>query len=294
MFFTVVVYKLLARAYGLDKGVVMFKTFVKLVLWGACAVVPVSCMAMSLPKPVVPSQTVNVAESIEDKTVALVSFEKDNDSERGVKKGEATPYCTGVWITNDLILTAEHCVDDIDKPKELMLIEQIMTPSDLASVGLPEWDPTGKPVTYGVKADVSQGNTLTNTYQATVSATDKEHDLALVKTEGLSPKHSCAALREGTIHDGEDVNIVGQTIGEWYTYMHGFVSSTRVDYNGAKGMKFTVLQVSAPAWFGNSGGGAWDSQGNLIGIMSYVSGKAPNMGFFSHRDNVRAFLAKNM
>ena len=44
-----------------------------------------------------------IVDSITDKTVALVK--KDSD-------GDYVPYCGGVWVGKNLILTAFHCIEE--------------------------------------------------------------------------------------------------------------------------------------------------------------------------------------
>ena len=83
--------------------------------------------------------------------------------------------------------------------------------------------------------------------------------------------------------------IVGHTTGLWWTYIEGDVSSSRTHVG-----KFSkLLQISSPAWFGNSGGGAFNEDGKLVGISSWIYTKAPMVTFFVHGDVIRSFLVKN-
>jgi S1-C subfamily serine protease len=50
------------------------------------------------------------------------------------------------------------------------------------------------------------------------------------------------------------------------------------------------MQVSAPVWFGNSGGGAFNDEGEIVGIASFIM-KGPSLGFFIPVDSIRPFLA---
>jgi S1-C subfamily serine protease len=49
------------------------------------------------------------------------------------------------------------------------------------------------------------------------------------------------------------------------------------------------MQVSAPIWYGNSGGGAFDAEGSLVGIASFKA-LAPNVAFYVHLETIREFL----
>ena len=163
------------------------------------------------------------------------------------------PYCTGVWVEQTKILTARHCVDD-----EPMLI-------------------------YAVYDDDE------NLRVAHLVAEDPENDLALLTTDPQgTPNHPITKLAN-EVWVGEHVNIIGHTTGLWWTYIEGVISSSRKSEEGKK----SALQISSPAWFGNSGGGAFDDEGNLVGISSWVSTRAPMMSFFIHRSVIEKFLKEN-
>jgi S1-C subfamily serine protease len=128
-----------------------------------------------------------------------------------------------------------------------------------------------------------------------VLAIDAEHDLALISAENIPVNHPIATvLNTQTIHDGDRVHIVGHTIGLWWTYCEGNVSSMWANIKGPTGIEVQALQISSPAWFGNSGGGAYDERGNLIGIASWVTTRAPNISFFVHHDEIVTFLQKHL
>ena len=63
--------------------------------------------------------------------------------------------------------------------------------------------------------------------------------------------------------------------------------------NGSVPIYTKTLQISSPAWRGNSGGGAFDADGKLIGISSWVSARGPMLGFFIHRDEIEKFLKES-
>jgi S1-C subfamily serine protease len=46
-------------------------------------------------------------------------------------------------------------------------------------------------------------------------------------------------------------------------------------------------------YFGNSGGGAFNDYGELVGIADWIK-RAPEMGFFVHLDTIRSFLDTNL
>jgi S1-C subfamily serine protease len=93
------------------------------------------------------------------------------------------------------------------------------------------------------------------------------------------------------IHDGDEVDVVGSTVGLPFTCFHGQVAATRVfDESPFKTLQLQVAGVN----HGNSGGGAFDSHGALIGIADFMYGRGEEtmqgMAFFVHRDSIFTFL----
>jgi len=222
--------------------------------------------------------TANAAERAEAMSVALASIDED---------GEARADCGGVWIDQYTILTAFHCVADLGRPPVTDLLEQLL--QGLGDSVPPElrtwtavWDPTGQPEPYFLKGDKV-------TKRAVVAYFDRKLDLALLEDVN-PPPHAVAHLGRTCLRDGEEVDVVGSPSGFAFSYSHGYISST---IDGAPGKQFKTLEIAAPIWFGNSGGGAFDANGDLAGIADYMAssghGVAP-MGFFIHRDVVRDFL----
>ena len=174
------------------------------------------------------------------------------------------PSCSGVWVDADVVLTAAHCADDPDVPFVL-----ISTLDDYAH---------------------------DKVRPATILASDPEVDLALltVDTTGLPP-HPIARLSTQTPFPGNEVNIIGHTVGLDWTYSHGYVAAIREDLSGPGDKLFKkALQISAPVWMGNSGGGAFDENGGLIGISSWVSKNGPHLAFFVHVDLIELFMVKQL
>lgn len=168
--------------------------------------------------------------------------------------------CSGVWIDLDVILTAAHCVDDPEAPFII-----IATHDDFKEKKV-------RP--------------------AVVLAADKTIDLALlvVETKDLQP-HPVVDTALKAILPGDEVHIMGHPVGYLWTYAHGYVSAVREDMEGPNGTSFKkVLQVSAPVWMGNSGGGAFDKNGRLIGISSWISKSGPSLSFFIHKEVIEQFM----
>lgn len=197
-----------------------------------------------------------------DSTVALVTESSDSLS-------EYYTYCSGVWITSNKFLTAKHCVDRDNKRV------------------------VGSLVRFKTRREVNiAGNQLTTNspHWGMVWAIDEKHDLALVSAidNGV---HGIVSIKDGDIEVGDEIKVVGHTSGLQYTYLVGVISSIRINMDSD--MNGKLLQVSVPAFRGNSGGGVFDQDGNLLGICSTLYVRAPNVVFFIHRDEIVQFLQES-
>jgi len=171
-------------------------------------------------------------------------------------QGMNIPVCTGVWVGKSEILTAAHCVED-----ELV-------------------------INYTTADDFNQDKIR----KATLVGIDKEVDLALL----LAPSddnHPVVIISKEVTSTGDELDIVGHPVGYAWTYMKGHVSAIR-DMRGPVGREKKVFQASASVWMGVSGGGAFDTNGNLVGICSWISKNGPNLAFFIHKDELQDFLKK--
>lgn len=118
---------------------------------------------------------------------------------------------------------------------------------------------------------------------------DKELDLATVKPLGETSSHRIAKIIQEPINAGQLLHIVGHTVGITWSYSRGYVANSR-KIEGPNAVVINTIQASAPVWKGNSGGGAFDSDGHLVGICSWIDTRAPNISFFIHHDEILKFL----
>jgi len=215
-----------------------------------------SCSTFAAP-PAQQLETFNLAEMLQRTTVALVH--RDDE-------GYLRAHCAGVWINTNIILTAAHCVDN-----------------DTNVV-------VGDKVEYLVYEDVGDLVELNNvkSRSGVVIKFNKEIDLAMIGTIN-TPKHFITLRGQRRIRVGEHVNVVGQTAGLWFSFSEGVVGHLPRTMIGANDKMNVYLQVSAPVWFGNSGGAVWDDNGNLLGIASFIT-RAPNMAFFVDRSIIEKFI----
>lgn len=256
-----------------------------------------SCCVFNVAKR--PTQKMSLADKLEQKTVALVHHVvKDEDGDMIPAKpttpgATLIPYCTGTWLTKDTFLTAGHCVEELGKPFDQAVLEHMIPRSNWKAVGIEDWSPVGQSTLYSARGDVRDTETglFTSTHVGIVLAYDGDHDLALVQAAKNStvPEHDVATVAKSA-RIGEEVHIVGHTVGLWWSYTHGYVAQIRPQMSNVSEHKMNTLQVSAPVYFGNSGGGAFNNDGELVGVMSWIR-KGPNLGFFVRYDEVERLLS---
>lgn len=127
----------------------------------------------------------------------------------------------------------------------------------------------------GVKGNFSKK------YKATIIATDKYNDLALLQIAdgSFNGFGSIPYNVKTSVSDvGEDVFVLGypltSTMGDEIKLTTGVISS-KTGFQG----DVSLYQISAPIQPGNSGGPLFDNKGNLIGIVNAKHKGAENVGY---------------
>lgn len=129
-----------------------------------------------------------------------------------------------------------------------------------------------------------------NNYSATVVASDKFNDLALLRVNGvtITSANIPYSVKTSTSDVGEDVFVLGYpltaTMGDEVKLTTGVVSS-KTGFQG----DVSLYQISAPIQPGNSGGPLFDGHGNVIGIVSAKHRGAENVGYA-----IKASYLKNL
>ncbi len=224
-------------------------------LSGACttaALVPKE--ALSVPVAVT---HVDMAEVLSARTVALVMHSSD---------GETRAYCSGVWVSEHGILTANHCFP----------MKQI-----------------GDLVEYVVRSDVFAGSSPRANdeivgHASLVVGRDETHDLVLLSAL-LPPPHGVAGISIERIAQGLPVQAMGQPLGLWWSYSSGEVAAVRSIPN-ALGNEMLLIQATVPISPGSSGGGLYDERGDLLGITHGSFNEGQCLNLFIHRDYLVALL----
>lgn len=219
-----------------------------------------------------PTKTEQLVQHLQDSTVALVTTTED---------GDYYTYCAGVWISPHKIITAKHCVEAMAPSYEVFGIE------------FPAPDLAGLVLKFRTRDEIDElkipGIDNPQIHYAMVLAYDPNNDIAILSTVD-DLKHDIAEISQDKIYDGLPVNIVGHTAGFAYTYMTGIVSKTRLLEDDGTYEK--VLQITTSIYKGNSGGGAYDPEGKLIGICSSFNARVQSMSFFVHKDTIWELIQK--
>lgn len=229
-----------------------------------------SCCTANIQPQTPPLTGPQIAKLTSDYTVALV-YTYNNVTK---------PICTGVWVSRSVILTANHCVEGLAELIEALEGEHV--------------DPRGLAVSYILANEVVEvGKEPAAIHKSTAFALYKSNDIALLKVVNPDsvPDHGIAQLAEKTPEQGEHLNIMGHVKGYYWSFITGTVSAYRKELPVAKtlGIDGPFMQASAPVYFGNSGGGAFNDKAELVGIVSFILA-APNTTCFIHLETVRGIL----
>ena len=182
-------------------------------------------------------------------TVALIDEDQD-------------AYCSGTWISDEMILTAAHCVSVRVPPMFKGLIE--------------EPDPIGDPVDYATREEPRQA------HKGFVARVDKEHDIALVRA--LAPQaHAVAKVAKGSPAISEPVYCVGHEYGLEWSFQKGYVQAYRTD----EGVR--EMQMAIAAGGGDSGAAVFNENGEIVGVVQKMI-RGSSITFALHRDHVAEFL----
>ena len=128
-------------------------------------------------------------------------------------------------------------------------------------------------------------------YEATVVGTDPKTDLALIKVDGRDFPHVRFARQRPRV--GNWVIAIGNPYGLGGTVTAGIVSAEGRDIGAGPYDDF--IQIDAPINRGNSGGPAFDVNGDVIGVNTAIfspSGGSVGIGFDIPADTAKAVIAE--
>jgi serine protease Do len=127
------------------------------------------------------------------------------------------------------------------------------------------------------------------TYTAKVIGTDARTDLALIKVEGGS-NFPFAKLSDGKPRIGDWVLAVGNPFGLGGTVTAGIVSASGRDIGNGPYDDF--IQIDAPVNKGNSGGPAFNTEGEVMGVNTAIY--SPSGGSVGIAFSIPAATVKNV
>jgi len=129
-------------------------------------------------------------------------------------------------------------------------------------------------------------------YKAKVIGTDARTDLALIKVEGGSD-FPFAKLSDGKPRIGDWVLAVGNPFGLGGTVTAGIVSASGRDIGNGPYDDF--IQIDAPVNKGNSGGPAFNTEGEVMGVNTAIyspSGGSVGIAFSIPASTVKSVIAQ--
>ena len=181
------------------------------------------------------------AQFLDVRSVALTAWSNELEAYRN--------FCAGTWIAQDVIVTANHCVDSTDT----VMFAQPQQFPDLMTVH------------------------PTSAFDGTVIARSIEADVALVRANNYAP-HEVASL--GSVNRGDQISIMGSPRGRPFVYSVGYVmgfyrmdlleGSLMAELLGISGRPIDMVVVEGYVFFGSSGGGAFNANGELIGVADLL------------------------
>lgn len=105
-----------------------------------------------------------------------------------------------------------------------------------------------------------------DSYDATVIGTDVKTDLALLKIDAANLPYAKLVDSDG-LELGEEVIAIGNGLGKGTTTSNGIISALNREVKIDK-YQMTLILTNADINQGNSGGGLFDLNGNLVGIVN--------------------------
>lgn len=155
----------------------------------------------------------------------------------------AVAECTGVFITDDLIVTAAHCLDRVDSCRDYVFVRNYAMNGD-AGLLANEW----------ITLECDEAILVVNT-----SVLDAHNlDFAVLRVVESATNLVPPALRRSAPRVGEAVITVGTSGGLPVKATSGTVLSTRAEGD--------YFDFTGDLFRGGSGSGVFDANGSLLGI----------------------------
>jgi len=118
---------------------------------------------------------------------------------------------------------------------------------------------------------------------------DIDDDLAMLKVANDDHDHTEAMLTSTPLHAGETMHILGHPDGEIFSYKQARVLGLHAyEFNTHK--LETIIELNQRVDGGTSGGGLWNSKGELVGLCLARS-TTKEISYFASFMTLRRFMA---
>lgn len=197
-------------------------------------------------------------------TVAFVENRTENAADQ-----TAQVYCSGFFVSEDTIVSALHCFQQMRLVHLGDMVLQIPTRPD----------PTGVVVQFVRYGDINMLNRrfINNELnEAEVAYIDQENDLAILQLrEGTRSSDYSIVIQVGTPGVTERVFLVGHPLELVWSVVDGIISRN-IMVDG----QLVSIQASIPLIGGFSGGPLLLSNGRVIGVASSYIGNMHHLSMF--------------
>jgi serine protease Do len=121
-----------------------------------------------------------------------------------------------------------------------------------------------------------------------------KYDLALLELQGSYIPGEVHTYNGADLRQGQKVIIIGDPLDVGFSVSIGVISALKEDFHGPGEVVAHMIQTDAAINHGNSGGPVFNSDGDLIGIVSFMmtdkSGGPIGLGFVISYKSINKFL----
>lgn len=193
--------------------------------------------------------------------------------------GKWLTFCSGVWVSSNKILTAKHCVKDDE--------HEDWTDGQLLGRNLYYLDYADSDTIHFPATDNPAPRT------ASLIAVSNNDDLALLYVLN-DTDHSVGTIAMFNPESNTPAWSLGHSVRLAYTLAPSWISGVRIFKFPDDKQGYSVIQTEGFATHGNSGGGLWSPEGNLLGICSFGASNFPGSTFWVPVKEIRRFLQESL
>lgn len=215
-----------------------------------------------------------------------------------------------IWVNPDTIDNNDAIANAVEKTVNSSVIIEIFSKSDASDLDSPKSAGSGvlyaadSKYTYivtcnhviedaaNIKVTLNNGESHT----ATVVGTDKMTDLAVIKIAAVGLPTTVLPANDDPLLLGQTVIAIGNPLGVLGNSVTGGIVSSLERNVKIEGVTMRLLQIDASVNKGNSGGGLFDINGQLVGIVNAksIENTVEGIGFAIPIKTVRSICAQIM